>query len=85
MYIYNVRGIQEREPKLRKGKEKFRNTETEMAMRQRSGGVSNTTRPRQTNRPSYEDFQPQFELKEEHEAHIIHVHIPGLLFFFQYF
>ncbi|KAK9901760.1 hypothetical protein M0R45_002031 [Rubus argutus] len=50
-----------------------------MAMRPRSGGVSNTTRPRQTYRPSFEDFQPQFELKEEHEAHIIHVHIPGFL------
>lgn len=47
------------------------------------GGSSGTnTRPRQTNRPTYEDFQPRFELKEEQEAHRVLVHLPGLFLFF---
>lgn len=48
-----------------------------MAMRQRVG-AANTSRPRQSIRPTYEDFQPHFELKEEPEAHIIYVQLPGL-------
>ncbi|KAB2614347.1 inactive protein RESTRICTED TEV MOVEMENT 2 [Pyrus ussuriensis x Pyrus communis] len=44
------------------------------------GGSSGTnTRPRQTNRPTYEDFQPRFELKEEQEAYIVLVHLPGFV------
>lgn len=50
-----------------------------MAMRQRFGGIS-STRPRLSSRSIYEDFKPQFELKEEQEAHVIHVHLPGLYF-----
>ncbi|KAL6129586.1 hypothetical protein ACLB2K_072936 [Fragaria x ananassa] len=49
-----------------------------MAMRQRVG-AANTSRPRQSIRPTYEDFQPHFELKEEPEAHIIYVQLPGFL------
>ncbi|PRQ56060.1 putative HSP20-like chaperone [Rosa chinensis] len=48
-----------------------------MAMRQRVGATN--TRPRQSIRPTYEDFRPQFELKEEPEAHIIYVQLPGFL------
>ncbi|PQQ00805.1 inactive protein RESTRICTED TEV MOVEMENT 2 isoform X1 [Prunus yedoensis var. nudiflora] len=49
-----------------------------MAMRQRFGGISGT-RPRLSSRSIYEDFKPQFELKEEQEAHVIHVHLPGFV------
>ncbi|PQP94951.1 inactive protein RESTRICTED TEV MOVEMENT 2 isoform X1 [Prunus yedoensis var. nudiflora] len=49
-----------------------------MAMRQRFGGIS-STRPRLSSRSIYEDFKPQFELKEEQEAHVIHVHLPGFV------
>ncbi|VVA28323.1 PREDICTED: inactive RESTRICTED TEV [Prunus dulcis] len=49
-----------------------------MAMRQRFGGIS-STRPRLSSRSIYEDFKPHFELKEEQEAHVIHVHLPGFV------
>lgn len=53
--------------------------EREMAMRQRFGGIS-SVRPRLSSRSIYEDFKPHFELKEEQEAHVIQVHLPGLYF-----
>ncbi|KAM1263135.1 hypothetical protein ACFX13_028846 [Malus domestica] len=43
------------------------------------GSSGSNTRPRQTNRPTYEDFQPRFELKEEQEAHRVLVRLPGFL------
>ncbi|XP_020414249.1 inactive protein RESTRICTED TEV MOVEMENT 2 isoform X2 [Prunus persica] len=49
-----------------------------MAMRQRFGGIS-STRPRLSSRSIYEEFKPHFELKEEQEAHVIHVHLPGFV------
>ncbi|XP_015902986.3 inactive protein RESTRICTED TEV MOVEMENT 2-like [Ziziphus jujuba] len=49
-----------------------------MAMRQRGTGYS-TTRPRQTNRPIYEDFQPMSETKDEEGAQIVTFHLPGFL------
>ncbi|KAM1556396.1 hypothetical protein EV1_039649 [Malus domestica] len=53
--------------------------EGEMPMGHRPPGGSSdaNTRPRQSHRPIYEDFQPYFELKEEQEAHIVQVHLPG--------
>lgn len=42
----------------------------------RDGGVSG--RPRQTNRPIYEDFQPKTEVEEEDGAHIVVLQVPGL-------
>ncbi|CAB4268688.1 unnamed protein product [Prunus armeniaca] len=51
-----------------------------MAMRQRFGGIS-STRPRLSSRSIYEDFKPHFELKEEQEAHVIHVHLPEYTMF----
>ncbi|PON59156.1 Small heat shock protein HSP [Trema orientale] len=49
-----------------------------MAWRQRPVGVI-TTRPRQTNRPIYEDFQPQTEINEQDGARIIFLHVPGFM------
>ncbi|KAM1469370.1 hypothetical protein ACFX1Q_040007 [Malus domestica] len=49
-----------------------------MSMGHREGGMP-MTRPRQSHRPIYEDFQPHFELKEEQEAHIVQVHLPGFV------
>ncbi|CAL9005213.1 unnamed protein product [Prunus brigantina] len=49
-----------------------------MAMRQRFAGIS-STRPRLSSRSIYEDFKPHFELKEEQEAHVIQVHLPGFV------
>ncbi|KAM2028682.1 hypothetical protein ACFXTI_040154 [Malus domestica] len=45
--------------------------------RSRTSGAN--TRPRQSHRTIYEDFQPHFELMEEQEAHIVQVHLPGFV------
>ncbi|KAM1229783.1 hypothetical protein FF1_040015 [Malus domestica] len=49
-----------------------------MSMGHREGEMP-MTRPRQSHRPIYEDFQPHFELKEEQQAHIVQVHLPGFV------
>lgn len=51
-----------------------------MVMRQRGSGYG-SPRPRQTNRPIYEDFQPMPETKEEGGAQVVVFRLPGKLFF----
>lgn len=47
-----------------------------MAMGQR-GSAYDTTRPRQSNKPIFEDFQPIRETKEEEGAQIAVFRLPG--------
>ncbi|KAL5568708.1 hypothetical protein UlMin_025283 [Ulmus minor] len=49
-----------------------------MAMRQ-SAGRAPAIRPRQSNHPVYEDFQPRTETKDEEAARIIFFHLPGFV------
>lgn len=44
---------------------------------QRSDGIA--AGRRQTNQPTYEDFQPMFERNEEEAYHVITLSLPGLL------
>lgn len=46
---------------------------------QRDGGVT-PSRPRQANRPVYEDFQPQTDTIEEEGARIVILRVPGSRF-----
>ncbi|CAN6703555.1 unnamed protein product [Malus baccata var. baccata] len=57
----------------------YRKAKTLMGHRPPGGISGANTRPRQSHRPIYEDFQPHFELMEEQEAHIVQVHLPGFV------
>ncbi|KAB2594948.1 inactive protein RESTRICTED TEV MOVEMENT 2 [Pyrus ussuriensis x Pyrus communis] len=69
------RGERELVPKMAYQIPNQKSSEQESNDRSRTSGAN--TRPRQSHRPIYEDFQPHFELKEEEEAHIVQVHLPG--------
>ncbi|EXB97683.1 hypothetical protein L484_020233 [Morus notabilis] len=50
-----------------------------MAFRQQRVGGITGVRPREFNRPVYEDFQPQIETNEEEGAHIVDLRFPGFI------